>query len=1131
MSQELSLINIYKNMINLDNINNISNNTILKGNISNISTITIRENTILCGETSLQSNLTIVGPVTNQYNISYLSDLTVINNANIKNSLTIGSNLNITNNTIIGNALIINDNLNVNNISIQNTLYINNTWTSTNIQPNNILAKENNIHLRGSVINIGDINSNVNLIGTTLYQATQELVVIDKLISLNLNYTNFSGQDIGNDVGILLYGSSGIGYIKTDATAQKYFIKVPSSTSTNYINTIDSNYNLIVTGTSILINNISILSSLNVSNNTIFSNMTTVLSSLFISNKTNITNNVTIQSQLLSNNLNLQSNLTCSSNIAITNNINLNNLNIYANLFVSNTATIQNFTTNSSLDVKNNAYIGCLTNLASLYISNNSLFNSNVTLNSMLINTGTTIINNAIFSSDLTTLASNTINGNSYIRSNLFVSNNTNIRGNITFGSNLNLSALTTLNIYGTIIAPLSQYATNTLATINGVPLWGFYRTGGIVKIRLENIPPTITLSGLSTIYLQIGTTYIDSGAIATDNFSMPILPYITSIVNNNTQILSSPLLANQINDLSAIININQPAIYTIIYTATDSFGNSNTNQRIIIIDNFNTFINAFTLYDGTSIFGNITNVNYNLVSNNFTMECWLYLTTYTSNSCHLINLFNDTNCLVFLIDENGHMGLYFSPSTTRILISTAVVPVNIWTHIVWMQSNNNLYGFVNGILNGPISLDPQLFVNLNNINTINFGNVCVGSPNTTNALYGSLSQPVFSSIAKYSLTSFIPQIDLTPNNNTNILFALNNNNQDIISLSNIIVNNTISSGVKYKLNYAHAYDISSGSLGPLIGNFTSSFNNSNFTFELWIYLTNYTYGIILDTRDPQNLINSNKCLFTLNSNGYPQIEIYNETWIQYQLQTTLPIPLNRWSHIVWMRFNNYFYNYINGVGYTGIAVNSLFNSLTNINNLTLGPCDPTSTYKLQGRIFHPRFTNTNRYTATTTFIPQFDLTPVLPDSSVIFFITNNNYDIILSQTLPLINNVISLQKYYLNYNLILPQYKNYNYVTAYNFNNGWLGKMIKDFTSIFYGNNDFTVDLWIYISYMNPQNEMILIDFRDPSTWSSNSGTYSWLGPETQTDAHINKFNFGIFVTCWLREYPYQASKCNRNI
>ena len=40
MSQELSLINIYKNMINLDNINNISNNTILKGNISNISTIT-----------------------------------------------------------------------------------------------------------------------------------------------------------------------------------------------------------------------------------------------------------------------------------------------------------------------------------------------------------------------------------------------------------------------------------------------------------------------------------------------------------------------------------------------------------------------------------------------------------------------------------------------------------------------------------------------------------------------------------------------------------------------------------------------------------------------------------------------------------------------------------------------------------------------------------------------------------------------------------------------------------------------------------------------------------------------------------------------------------------------------------
>jgi hypothetical protein len=387
------------------------------------------------------------------------------------------------------------------------------------------------------------------------------------------------------------------------------------------------------------------------------------------------------------------------------------------------------------------------------------------------------------------------------------------------------------------------------------------------------------------------------------------------------------------------------------------------------------------------------------------------------------------------------------------------------------MRSNNNLYGFINGEISSATAVNSSLN-GLSTLNTLNIGNTCVAPTNVNNGLYGSISQPIIMSIAKYSLASFVSQPDLTLLNTTNVLFGITNN-IDVITSTVITTNLNILNGLRYILNYVDSYDVSDGGVGPISGNFTSYINNVDFTFETWIYPynynTSYSNTVILDTRDPNNLVNESKCIFSITSAGYPQIERSGATWLRLPLETTTPIALNRWSHVVWMRKNNIFYTYVNGQSFTGVAVNTVFNSLTNMTTFLFGPADQIGTskaYRFQGRLSQPIFKNFAVYTPSINFIPNFDLTPLI-NSSIVFYV-NNKKDLVSNQTLSLINKTLTIQRYYLNSNFIIAQYNNNNYIDAYNFNNGWLGKEIKDFTSVFYGNNDFTVELWIYINYTN---------------------------------------------------------------
>jgi hypothetical protein len=217
---------------------------------------------------------------------------------------------------------------------------------------------------------------------------------------------------------------------------------------------------------------------------------------------------------------------------------------------------------------------------ASLYISGNTNIYGTASINSNLFING-----NALFQGITTMISNLTVSNNTVlnsatsINSNLYVSGSSIITGNITLGS-----TLTNFNILGNITSYLSEYSNNATASAAGVPIWGFYRTGGIIKIRLDDIPPVIYLTGLSTVTCRSGLNYTDPGIYAIDNIDGYTIPYLISISNTTTSnIITNPITITGPTLISST-SILTNGTYNITYNSTDNAGNIGYNYRYLNI-------------------------------------------------------------------------------------------------------------------------------------------------------------------------------------------------------------------------------------------------------------------------------------------------------------------------------------------------------------------------------------------------------------------------------------------------------------------------------------------------------------------------------------------------------------------
>jgi len=580
------LIQKYKTMLGLGYILTNSTNTILLGDLSINSNLNISGSTIL-HNTTLNSSLYVNNNILYFNNVSINSNLTVSGNTKIQNTITVLGNLYVSNKTYItgplnvsGTSLIYNASTVGTNMTINGPVYPNNGLITTNIYPSNNQI----INITGNIITIGDSGSILNIIGTSNFIATSNLNIVDKLLYLNLDANTISAYDIGNYSGIEILGVSGTGFIKTNIDATKFQIATPLDEKVNYIATQDLNNNFYISGKTLLINSVSTTNNLYVSGQSTIDGSTYIKNNLYVTNFSTLNNNTTIGGNLyISSNAIIMGNTTIMGNLSISNSSLIQgNITMLGNLTISGITNIQgNTTIQSKLNINKNLLIeGSLTSNSSLVIGNNLTINGKTTIVSNLN------INKSSLLHGSTTIRSNLIINNNAILfnqtffiSNINITGNAKLNGNITLGSNIS-----NLYILSNIISKLPEYADNSAAKAEIIPIWGFYRTGGIIKIRLNDIPPTIALLGSTSVTIIRGSTFIDPGVYAMDSENNNLPVYITFIGSGTTNYINNNILISGSSTLITSTSLLPSSLNTILYQTQDIFDNITTINRYINI-------------------------------------------------------------------------------------------------------------------------------------------------------------------------------------------------------------------------------------------------------------------------------------------------------------------------------------------------------------------------------------------------------------------------------------------------------------------------------------------------------------------------------------------------------------------
>jgi UDP-3-O-[3-hydroxymyristoyl] glucosamine N-acyltransferase len=603
LSTDDRLTLMYKTMFGVNNIDNTSGNTTFQGNTNVALHLDVFKNGLFVNNTTISSSLYVSYNSYLQNDSTINSSLFISGNTILFNDSTIGSNLNINGNTIVNNNLNVNGNSILNNsVTVLSSLNISgNAVFNNNIITNNLSSINNYININSNTINIGSPSSKIQMIGSSLTIATNELDLSDRVLLLNINSDDIAPFDNGGSSGIEIIGQQGNGFIQTTPDGLKFQIKAPLDSNINYINTTQSSdesfsisgnatlyqsstfcSNIYVSSYTTFEGNTLILSEFNVSGNSLLQGSSTVNGSLFVSGNTLLLGSTTFNSSLFINNTtNINGSTTIDSTLLISGNTN-----------IGGQITILSF-----LNTAGNAIVyGNITVNSFLNVSGSTIFNGQTSiLSSINIKDDTNIMQNSNIFGSINISGNTIINNTTTINSSLVVSGTTSLFGNITLGSNF--------SVYGNIINKMPEYQTNSQAKAGGIPLWGLYRTGGIVKICLDDVPPTINLSGPSTVSISLGNSYNDQGVIALD-YENNILPvYMTYLGTGSTNIISSSILVTGTSTLVTGTSVLSYGNYTITYSATDNIGNIGNNYRNIIV--FNPVPQPVYIFSGGTISSN----------------------------------------------------------------------------------------------------------------------------------------------------------------------------------------------------------------------------------------------------------------------------------------------------------------------------------------------------------------------------------------------------------------------------------------------------------------------------------------------------------------------------------------------
>jgi len=314
--------------------------------------------------------------------------------------------------------------------------------------------------------------------------------------------------------------------------------------------------------------------------------------------------------------------------------------------------------------------------------------------------------------------------------------------------------------------------------------------------------------------------------------------------------------------------------------------------------------------FDGSGDYLSVTNnAAFNLSSNNFTIEAWVYHTSESGiQNYYRSQIANvPSNAQGFRYVGNGQIqffGFNGSSFVVSVLSATGVIRANEWNHVAVVRNGNNTQIYVNGVASG----SPQT-------TSYTIGNSPTnpwigGYQNGSELMVGYITNLRFvNGTAVYTSNFTPPTAPLTAITNTQLL--LNCTNAGIIDNAGkndieTVGNAQISTSVK-KYGTGSIYFDGTGDRLVCAGSATNSLGTGNFTIEAWGYPTGTSVvRFIAGTGE----VAGTWSLGVDNSSGLIKFWKSSNT---LAISSSSNATMNAWNHIAVVRSGTTLTMYLNG--------------------------------------------------------------------------------------------------------------------------------------------------------------------------------------------------------------------------
>lgn len=480
--------------------------------------------------------------------------------------------------------------------------------------------------------------------------------------------------------------------------------------------------------------------------------------------------------------------------------------------------------------------------------------------------------------------------------------------------------------------------------------------------------------------------------------------------------------------------------------------------------------------FDGTGDYLNIaTSTAFGIGTGDFTIEYWVYFnslsgtpTVFDMRSSGADTMLSD------YYNGSGNPVLYYN--SANLLVSSGVVTVGSWNHIVWVRSGTTITSYVNGVARGTAT------------SSANFGTTQpfrIGANITPGAyVNGYISNFRFVKGAAVYTSAFTPSTTPLVATTQTVLLTCNNNGFiDQSAANNTLTRNGDTQVSKFSpftlyqitpASYSGYFDGTGDYLTAPASNSTIWPGSGSFTIEYWLYLpanpstgyyTHFSYGT------------SGSVLRVFNAAATSKIEVFSGT--STILNPAWPTA-GQWNHFALVRNGTTLTLYINGAVAQSVTNSTDFSTGT----LTIG--GESASNPLLGSISNFRIVKgtavyTSAFTPPTSPLTAISGTSLLTCQSTTFIDNSTN-----AFTITANGNARPRDANPFTDTVTGPTpYSTTTYGGSAYFDGTGDYLTVPDSALLEPGSNNFTVECWFYMTGANPTNGAVLFSKANTSSYS----------------------------------------------